>query len=198
MDPALFATWPGWSARRALVLTLPAERWAPPPSSVLIDESWFAPQRELHVTVANRRLGQQLHPDLGTARPRVKAARTAFERLDWRFRRTGRFMRLEKHELASFGHGRRIGSIIELIELPAMAMFYRELEIMIGRELLVPPPHITLYTLGRSRGIGVPDDAALRRLKVRDVSARELEGDAQRPQPSSVSTPRSASPARSY
>lgn len=156
---------PGWTPHRTLVLPIAAEQWAPPKASVEVDGLTFLPKRELHVTLIERGLGQALHGD-----PiRRQAVREAFARLDWAFTRTGELLQLEKRELAGGGHGRAIGSIIERIELPAMVPFYEALAALLGRTLAIPPPHVTLYTAGRSQGIGVPDVATLQRLVVRQV-----------------------------
>lgn len=156
---------PHWTPQKTLVLPIPPEQWAPPEEPALVDEITFVPKRELHVTLIGRGLAQSLHPDP----VRRQAVREAYSRLDWGFTRTGEMLQLEKRELAGSGHGRAIGSIIERIELPAMVPFYEALAVLLGRGLAIPPPHVTLYTAGRSQGIGVPDVATLRRLLVREV-----------------------------
>lgn len=158
--------WPGWTAQKTLVLPIAPEQWSPPVETLKVDGLTFLPARELHVTVVGRWLG----PALQSEPRRRHAVREAFMRLDWGYTRTGELLRLEKHELPGSGtHGRTIGSIIERIEMPAMAKFYNELAEMLGRGLSIPPPHVTLYTTGRSQGIAVPDVATLQRLTVHEV-----------------------------
>ncbi len=55
-----------------------------------------------------------------------------------------------------------------------MAPLHRELGRLLGRELPVPPPHVTLYTRGAAHGIGVASETALRTLTVREVAVAEL------------------------
>jgi len=159
--------WPSWTTHRTLELPVTAEQWAPPVEPAEVDGLTFQPKRELHVTLIGRGLGQALYGDLG----RRQAVREVFMRLDWGFERTGELLQLEKRQLAGGGHGRAIGSIIERIELPAMMPFYNAIALLLGRRLAIPPPHVTLYTAGRSQGIGVPDVATLRRLVVRQVAS---------------------------
>ncbi|MBA2239444.1 MAG: hypothetical protein H0W24_12230 [Lysobacter sp.] len=111
----------------------------------------------------------------------MQAVREAFGRHGWDFERTGQFLRLEKRELAGRGRGRSIGSIVEHVRMPALARFYDELADLLGRKLAIPPPHVTLYTVGRSQGIAVPDVATLQRLAMREVSAHELPAEAVEP-----------------
>lgn len=166
--------WPGWTPQKTLVLPIPPERWPPPPAPVVLDGITFQPKRELHVTLVGRGLGQALHGQPGRRGFRVQAVREAYGKLAWDFTRTGELLRLEKRELPGRGRGRAIGSIIERIEMPALAQFYDALADLLGRRLAIPPPHVTLYTSGRSQGIAVPDAATLQRLIVREVAASEL------------------------
>lgn len=158
---------PGWTPHRTLVLPISPEQWEPPHEPVTVDGIEFQPKRDLHVTLIGRGLGQVLHADPA----RRQAVREAFLRLDWSFTRTGELLRLEKRELEGSGGGRSIGSIIERIEMPAMALFYDALAELVGRGLAIPPAHVTLYTAGRSQGIGVPDVATLNRLTVHHIPA---------------------------
>ena len=158
--------WPGWTPHKTLVLPLSPAQWPPPVETLTVDGLTFLPARELHVTLVGRWLG----PALQSEPRRRQAVRDAFMKLDWEFTRTGEQLRLEKHELpGGGGHGRTISSIIERIEMPAMASFYNELAELQGRGLAIPPPHVTLYTTGRSQGIAVPDVATLQRLTVHEV-----------------------------
>ncbi|MDQ3205887.1 MAG: hypothetical protein M3Q40_05165 [Pseudomonadota bacterium] len=166
--------WPGWSAQKTLLLPVLAEHWPPPSRPVEIDGIRFAPKPELHITLLGGRLGRELHTGVGT-RQKSRSLQHAFEAHAWRFRRTGKLLRLEKHEFAEQGIGRRAGSIIELVDLPALGAFYRCIEELLGRQLPVPPAHVTLYTFGRPQGVGVPDPGTLRRSTVRDVETGELE-----------------------
>ena len=158
--------WPGWTPQKTLVLPIPPELWAPAVETLVFDGLTFLPARKLHVTLIGRWLGPALQIEPG----RRQAVREAFMSLDWGFTRRGELLRLEKHELAGGGgHGRAIGSIIERIEMPAMAALYDELAMLLGRRLAIPPPHVTLYTTGRSQGIAVPDVATLQRFTVHEV-----------------------------
>ncbi len=163
--------WPGWTPQKTLVLPISPELWAPPVETLVVDGLTFLPARELHVTLVGRWLGPALQSDPG----RRQAVRDAFMRLDWGYTRSGELLRLEKHELPGSGGGRAIGSIIERIEMPAMARLYDELAVLLGRRLSIPPPHVTLYTTGRSQGIAVPDVATLQRLTVHEVPTASIQ-----------------------
>lgn len=155
---------PAWTNAGTLLLPIAPAAWRPPSTPLRLDGIAFAPKRELHATLVGRALGAALRE----AGLRDRASSAAAD-LDWRFLRLHRWLRLE-HRTA----GRRRHSIIELIALPALADLHARLGAALGHVLPVPPAHVTLYTAGDDRGIGVPDAAALARRTVRPVDADEL------------------------
>lgn len=171
--PAFDPAWPGWSQQQTVVLPVSPETWPLPTAPVRIDGIVFAPKRELHVTLIGRALEQELRAAIANGRFAEVELRAAFETLDWRFERSSRHLLLRK-PFVEDGQECIAHSIIELVDLPAMAAFHARLGALLERALPVPPPHATLYVAGDDGGIGVPDEAALRRLAVRAVSAGEL------------------------
>jgi len=155
---------------QTLILPVSPERWPLPDAGVRIDGIDLEPKPELHITLIGGALARELRSDFGDARARTLVA-NAFDAQDWTFRRTGRYVLLRKQSGAA---ARPAHSIIERVKLPAMAPFHRALGRHLGRQLPVPPPHVTLYVAGRSRGIGVASEPALRALRVRDVAGQEL------------------------
>lgn len=160
--------WPGLTARRTLVLPVPRREWALLSDARIIDGVAFVPKRELHITVAGREAVAAVEHGHGKAR--VEAVlREAFVACDWRYRRTHRYLRLRQPRPPAPD----AGSIIERLDLPGLADFYRALAAS-GCVLPVPPAHVTLWTHARPQGIGVADEATLAGLYVRDVPAHEL------------------------
>lgn len=153
------------------VLPVPAERWTPPGDGIRLDGLAFDPKTELHITLVGTALGRELHAVFGASARAVVDA--AFAAQDWRFRRTGRHLLLRRTYVEN-GQALLVHSIVELIELPAMAAFHRTLGRALGRQLPVPPAHVTQYTAGRAQGIGVPSPARLRAFAVRALSPGEL------------------------
>jgi hypothetical protein len=148
------------------VLPIDPAAWPPPAAPLVLDALAFEPKPELHLTLVGRALGRELQAVFG-ARARALVEAT-FGARDWRFARTGRRLLLRK-AFVDDGAARVAHSIVELVELPAMASFHRELGRALGRQLPVPPPHVTLYTAGRAQGIGVSSPARLRAFTLREL-----------------------------
>ena len=156
----------------SLILPIAPARWPPPRQAIELDGLRLAPKPELHVTLAGRALGAELRAACGDrAAALVAAARDA---LDWRFERSGHVLLLRKPFTGDDGQVTLAHALVELVDLPAMAPFQRALGRLLGRQLPVPPPHVTLYTAGRPQGIGVSSPARLRAFSVRRVAAHEL------------------------
>lgn len=87
-----------------------------------------------------------------------------------------RFTRSRRHWLlrkpfVEAGRLRVAHSIIERVELPAMAPLHRELGRLLGRQLPAAAPHVTLYVAVRAQGTGVSSEARLRAFAVREMTA---------------------------
>lgn len=164
---------PRLSPQHTLVLPIPRRTWPPPAPPVTLDGLLFVPKRELHITLIGSALGRALRA--AVAGPALDAAIAgALAAQDWRFTRSGRLLRLQK-SIEENGATRTVGSIIERVDLPAMAPFHAALARVLGQPLPVPPAHVTLYTQGGSTGIGVASETELQALRVRDVDATELQ-----------------------
>ena len=150
-------TWPGWSNDNTLVLPLDE---APPAKGFDLDGRHFDAKKELHVTLVGRALGAELRRALGD---RLDiATRPAFEALDWTVARTGERRLIERTDTADDGKPGNVASVIEFVDLPALDWYYRWLGDLLGRQLAVPPAHVTLYTHRKAKGIGIPTARSLR------------------------------------
>ena len=167
----LRAAWPGLAPTGALILPIPVRVWAPPSSPVQLDGLRFAPKSELHVTLLGHDKLRRLYGESRLGRGAGRGAlREAFEEIDWSFTRGGAWLRLQELRKG----GARIGSVVELIDQPGLAAFVDRVRAKAGVDVPAGPAHVTLYTSGDARGIGVPDEAALRELTVREVGPDEL------------------------
>lgn len=157
----------------SLTLPLSPAHWPPPVAPVVIDGITLQPKTELHVTLVGSRLGEELLRTVPSERLHATVARV-LDAHGATPRRTGR-LQLLRRAVDEGGQRGIAHSVIEHIHLPAMAPLQAELGRLLGRQLPVPPPHVTLYTAGDRRGIGVSSPRRLRARAVRDVARSELE-----------------------
>ena len=157
----------------SLILPVARADWPPPTVPVTLDGITLQPKPELHVTLVGTSLGEELRRSV--ARPRLHdTVARALAIHDTHPLRTG-VLHLLRKPFDQDGHGGVAHSVIEHVHLPAMALLHAALGRLLGRQLPVPPTHVTLYTAADDRGIGVPSPTRLRALCVRRVDPSELE-----------------------
>lgn len=157
--------WPGRSPGGTVVLPL---HRAPPAQPLELAEVTLVPKAELHATLIGRGLAARLERsfDRGWLEARLHGA---FDRLDWRWAPTGEFHLLCRTAQRDDGTRAEVWSVIERLQMPALAGLHRSIGRWLGSQLALPPPHVTLYVAGKAKGIGVPSERALRAWCVRSA-----------------------------
>ena len=147
---------PGLQPDGGLLVPLPPDIFSMPGcGSLELDGQHFIPKPELHITLLNRVLGTTLRNALG-----LETVRRYFEVQDWTIARTGEGQLL--HKIKRDGtQPLACGSIIERLDVPALASFRSDLAHAAQMEVPALLPHVTLYAAGDPAGIGLPNLAAL-------------------------------------
>lgn len=154
--------WPGFHAD-SLLLPLADDGAWPAAPALELDGLRLQRKHEFHVTLLNRSLGASLREHLGDA-----AIRDVFTALPWAPRATGQAHLLRKAKRTAAGV-QHCASLIERLDLPALAAFRSALARQAGIALPEVLPHVTLYVTGDPDGIGLPDLAAFRASRVADL-----------------------------
>ena len=162
MSP-VYLKWPGISASRTLIISVDKSEFGIRRDPLNFGGKTFLPKKETHITV----FGSTEATELQQMMQRDPAVETdiiqAFENTDWSYTTTSEYrhlVRTAKNEAADHATEQ---SIIVLIEMDGMSVFYEKLKTLnlIDRDLPVPPPHVTLYTYNCDAGIGVHSEDAL-------------------------------------
>lgn len=156
MQPMTTTQWPGFHPDGGLLLPISQSAWKPAVQHLDIDDIRFQAKGELHITLLNRACGHAMRDVLGEA-----AVRAAFEALDWTPTRSGDGLWLNKIKQRENDHDIPCASLIECLELPALAKFRQHLAEQSGLQLPQVLPHVTLFTHGDAAGIGLPDLASV-------------------------------------
>jgi hypothetical protein len=138
----------------------------------------FDPKSETHVTIIGFPNGRKVMRAVKQNPEIEQAINRLIARSDFRFTPTGRAFEIEKEyaayrdrntgEVITPGHTRQ--ALIEEVEMPGLARFYGELSELIGEELAVPYPHISLGTRLDPRGIGINSVAEFEALNPKPVT----------------------------
>ena len=144
-----------------LILPLPANDFSAMPPHLQLGALKFTSKPEFHATLLNRKVGARVLMALGD-----EGARQVFEEGDWTWRRTGEGFLIQEED-ANAGTTR--ASLIERLDLPELARFRGKLSRQTGIPMPEVVPHVTLFTAGDERGIGIPDLKTFRDLLVASV-----------------------------
>jgi hypothetical protein len=158
--------WPGLTGENTLIITVDKQDFAIKPKPLQYDGRIFVPKQETHITVWGSELGTKLrqqfiqHPEL------EKDLHNAFESTDWSYQKTSDLRLLARKKAIPGKDDITEETIIMLIKMEGMAVFYSKLKDLglIRKDHPVPPPHVTLYTRNIDRGIGVGSESELAEL----------------------------------
>lgn len=152
--------WPGFNARGTLLLPLPTAAFAELAPSLELDGLVLTRKREFHVTLLDRALAARM---LAPTAASSAAARlpALFALQDWRWQRGGERWLLRESKDGVLAH-----SLIELIQMPALAKFRHAVAGLLGEPLPPTPAHVSLYTAGCELGIGLASEAEFERLRL--------------------------------
>jgi hypothetical protein len=164
--------WPGFNDNDTVLIDMSNEPFDLPKSSFYINGQHFVRKDELHVTLLGSKLGRLLQDRQATDPASEDDIRAIFEAIDWSYAQTGPCYLLSRQRGAI-----RQGSIIMLIDMPGLKVFYEALidKGYIEKDTPLPPAHVTLYTHNNPHGIGVPNQDVLETLSIRSLSIDDLE-----------------------
>ncbi len=159
--------WPGFKTNRTVLIQLAPGSFTLAECPVLVQGEYFTVKDELHVTLIGEKVGSLLEQQITRDSETSKVIARVFEDIDWSFEKTG-----PVHILSRLKKGSRQKSIIMLLDMPGMAIFYEQLSSLglLPDKTPLPPAHVTLYTHNCSLGIGVPSDDALNTLSIESMS----------------------------
>ncbi len=163
--------WPGFNKKRSLIIELDPVSFCLAENKIDVFGETFTAKKELHITVTGSKLGLVLQGKIKQDHSISKVLKKTFEEIDWSFRQTGPL-----HMLSRSADKLAEKSIILLLEMPALAIFYEQLKRLglIDFKTPVPPAHITMYTQNSALGIGVSSEEALKTLSVKILPLNTL------------------------
>lgn len=127
----------------------------------------FQPKDELHITFISQDAAAILkhlesHPEnLDDIQDLILSGDFAFYKL-------GQFYYVEERP--------GVETIIQMVDVPGLRPFFKDLSKIVGQGFIVPPTHVTLYTRGTEKGISLSDQHTFHQL----ARAQILPGEVQR------------------
>lgn len=126
----------------------------------------FQPKQELHITIVSEDAEHLLHY-MKTHPDDHEPIEDLVEFTDWSYRKLEEYY----HVVEKPG----VEAIIQMVELPKLDVFFAELSRVTGHGFLLPPTHVTLYTLGTELGISLPSQSVFMERVKAPVRSEEIE-----------------------
>jgi hypothetical protein len=129
----------------------------------------FEAKDELHITILSREAAEAVRQLLEDEPEQEDQFRRLIEESNWEFRKLERLYHVQEDQ--------QVETIIQMVEMPGLVDFFKQVKELVGKDLELPPTHVTLYMRGTDKGIGLPTQAEFERLVQNQVHTSELEGE---------------------
>ena len=125
----------------------------------------FQPKPELHITIISKDAGILLkhlkrHPD------HADDLQDLIVSTNWSFRRLDKIYFIQEKP--------GVEAIVQMVEIPVLQGFLKDLSRLVGHGLVIPPTHITLYWRGMEKGIAIPDNQSFQKLVKAQIQLGEV------------------------
>jgi hypothetical protein len=116
---------------------------------ILYQDRLFQPKSELHITVISKDSANLLLNYM-TSHPEDKdEIQELILVTDWSYHKLNKFYYVEEEP--------GVETIIQMVDVPALTNFFKDLSKQVGQGFILPPTHVTLYTRGTEKGISLPN-----------------------------------------
>ncbi|MGB5278157.1 MAG: hypothetical protein WBO73_18510 [Gammaproteobacteria bacterium] len=155
--------WPGLTTVGTLIIKVDKQDFNIQSKPVEFANKTFVPKQEAHITVFGSSLGTEILQQFAQQPEKERAVRQAFESTDWSYKKTTDLRHLVRKRSLAPSLDVEQESIIMLVVMDGMELFYNKLRSLdlIADDYPVPPPHVTLYTRNCDQGIGVHSEDEL-------------------------------------
>jgi hypothetical protein len=150
-----------------LLVKIDMESYGYNQQAVILDGRRLEPKDELHITVLSRDAAEQVARHMEQKPQGRQEMKNLVEQTEWSFHKQERFYHVSEDAETE--------TIIQMVKMPGLEDFFRNLGELIGERLEIPPVHVTLFMRGTEKGIGLPTRQVFDELVQGRVELDELE-----------------------
>jgi hypothetical protein len=126
----------------------------------------FQPKEEIHIMVLSSNAADALRQHLEQKPADLPVIREMINEAGWQYRKLSQLFHITESP--------DVETIIQMVDLPLVSSVFQQLSRVIGRGLILPLTHVTLYTLGTETGIPLPDQQVFDRLVQAEIQPGDL------------------------
>lgn len=109
----------------------------------------FQPKSELHITIVSQDAAERVRQYLESHPDDAHEFQDLISSTNWSY--------LKKQEFYYVEEEPGVETLIQMVEVPSLNAFFSSLSSIVGKGFILPPTHVTLYTRGTEKGIGLPN-----------------------------------------
>lgn len=140
------------------------------PHRVTLEGRTYERKREFHATL----LGKTLIERLGLDHSQVRDLAQEAQAHQWTIELGNAYVRLVRQRRDDDERTDRRQSIVQMADIANASGFFDRVSVIADQAVEVPPAHVTLYTFGNPRGIGVYTRQELGELLPKDLALEDL------------------------
>jgi hypothetical protein len=125
----------------------------------------FAPKDELHITILSQDAAEIVAEHMQQGAEDSAAIHELIDSVRWSYRKQETY-----HHIKDGAEE----TIIQMVEMPELRSFFQELSRIVGKGLVLPPVHVTLYMLNSEKGIGLSSHEVLQRLSQGEIRREDF------------------------
>jgi ribosomal protein S15P/S13E len=149
-----------------LILELDLQSFYLHPEGVRFEGRHFEAKDEVHITILSREAAEAVRQHLERYPQDEEQVRQLVDETNWEYRKLDSFYHIQEEP--------EVETIVQMVEVPGVDTFFKQVGHPVGQELELPPTHVTLYMRGTEKGIGIPTQAEFERLAQKQIRLEEL------------------------
>jgi hypothetical protein len=149
-----------------LILELDLQSFYLHPEGVRFEGRHFEAKDEIHITILSRDAAEAVRQHLERYPQDEEQVRQLVDETIWDYRKLDSFYYIQEEP--------EVETIVQMVKVPGVDTFFKQVGQLVGQELELPPTHVTLYMRGTEKGIGIPTQAEFERLAQKQIRLEEL------------------------
>jgi ribosomal protein S15P/S13E len=149
-----------------LILELDLQSFYLHPEGVQYERRHFEAKDEVHITILSRDAAEAVRQHLERYPQDEEQVRQLVDETNMDYRKLDSFYHIQEEP--------EVETIVQMVEVPGVGTFFKQVGQLVGQELELPPTHVTLYMRGTEKGIGIPTQAEFERLAQKQIRLEEL------------------------
>ena len=133
----------------------------------------FQPKGELHISILVQEAAEKVKKYLDDHPDEAYEIREIVDQTRWLYQKLDTYYHIEEEP--------EVETIIQMVEMPGLPAFFKDLSGKLKQGFVLPPTHVTLYTRGTETGIALPSQEIFQQRVRSAIHPEEIQPEDDRP-----------------